>query len=293
MKSIALAGLVLAAVSVPAAAQDWRALDYVGEGRDAAIVYFDVASVKTLTPTTREMATGSVYENVRTLPSGVTYHMNRNVYRVDCTAMTLVVLRTDVFGLASSPLFSVPGKGAVLRIVNGSTLAPAARAACGGDFSAFKHRSGSDAVISAGPRFRARAAAKASLASTNWHRLAVGGTAPQRMAYFVDKSSIVTEFNGEKSVTTMLVIETPADRIKRTVNRVRVDCATQTWTQVHSELFGADHVSIGGFLASDVAKINPGLLLGRLSPPVCAGNWSSGRAFPQAPQAIVATAFAP
>jgi hypothetical protein len=290
MRGILLGAVALVAAA-PVSAQDWRMLLYneVDAGRVA--VYFDAASIKKPTPTTREITVANVFEKTQQLSANMPYQMIQTNFRIDCTAMTGNSTGTAAHDAKGVVLTS--GTQGKTTVMLGGPYSKAAKAACTDDLSGVKVRAEGPLLQDGLLRFRLFNLLNASLNSTSWHRISYGGPAGKQIAIFVDKSSITTDAQGRRLVATMTVEESPVveDSSKRFHYATRVDCAANHRNHLYAQVYSPSGKLRGPVVtALEPSPMTPGMLNGGFQS-VCTGNWSTGRAFPMLPQAIVASAF--
>lgn len=286
MKGVLLS-IALMVQALPAAAQQWRAVDFMDPGTaDDRIVYLDTAGVKRPSDTTRQMTIANVYAQRQKLVSGKEYDWIELTYALDCTSRTARSIGS-VAKDQGRVVSTTTTAGQPIKFDANLAVSRAATAACKGDYEYLRQQT-TALFPHARTRFRHRDKLIASMKSTDWWRTGLGGQPGNRTAMFVDRKSIVAEAAPIRSAVVLLVAEgTPPTGHLITLS---VDCASGTRSQVISQSFSTGKPLII-FPDNGSRPLNPQAVFGSVRRAICASDYAGARSFAILPDQIPAVAF--
>ena len=285
---------LLALAATPAAAQgvtpDWRAVSFVGMGDDEGLALIDVGSLRRTSATEREIRAATVNERPQKL-SGRSYSMTQIVYRFDCKGGTFTPLRTETWS-AKGRVMTADNEGPTRKIEAGTIMADVRAAVCGDAFDHLRRVPGVNPIAPALELLVQRQSLIDSRGRGGWQRLTDAGDAPDRLQYFAERGSVITDLNGGKLVSTMVLIEKPEGGIVRIHYLVRLDCKARTGETIYAEAFNKDgRVVTEALLSSGVQPLEPGRMAAALEVPVCRGDWGGGAPEIRLPDQLSLEAF--
>ena len=292
MRRFGIALLVL--LATPAAAQgvtpDWRAISFIGQGDDEGVAMIDITSLSRPSANVREIRAATVNERPETL-SGQSIAMTQIVYRFDCTARTFIALRTEAW-TSKGRVIASGTPGPVRKIDAGTIMEDVRTAVCDGAFGPLRRIPGANPTAPALELIVQRQSLIDSRGRGGWQRLTDSGDAPDRMQYFAERGSVITDASGGKLISTMVLIEKGESGITRIHYLVRVDCKARTGETLFAQAFGDDGRLLSEvLLSSGVQPLEPGRMAAALEVPVCKGDWSSGAPEIRLPDQLAREAF--
>lgn len=292
MRRFGIALLVL--LATPAAAQgvtpDWRAISFIGQGDDEGVAMIDITSLSRPSANVREIRAATVNERPETL-SGQSIAMTQIVYRFDCTARTFIALRTEAW-TSKGRVIASGTPGPVRKIDAGTIMEDVRTAVCDGAFGPLRRIPGANPTAPALELIVQRQSLIDSRGRGGWQRLTDSGDAPDRMQYFAERGSVITDASGGKLISTMVLIEKGESGITRIHYLVRVDCKARTGETLFAQAFGEDGRLLSEvLLSSGVQPLEPGRMAAALEVPVCKGDWGSGAPEIRLPDQLAREAF--
>ncbi|MES2986947.1 MAG: hypothetical protein V4808_03485 [Pseudomonadota bacterium] len=290
-----LTGIALLTAAMPAAAENWRPMGFMGEGAKVQLIYIDQDSLRKPTPDTREFVIATVFPTPQKLSDGKVFNWHQISYSLDCRTMMARSIQTSIH-VPKAVVATGPTPGAPASLLISVPHALAAGAACSGNFSA--HYQSQPASLYEGSlmRFGHRDAILTSRTSTSWYRVGVGGTAPNRIAMLIDRASLsAPNIVGDRLMTVMMVQETPAGTTKYFTRRGNMICRRLQHLFIYNELYSANGKYEGAsFPATNAVDLVPGSGMFAIVAPICSNDWSRARAFPgQTPVSLAPNAFMP
>ena len=292
MRRFGIALLVL--LATPAAAQgvtsDWRAISFIGQGDDEGVAMIDITSLSRPSANVREIRAATVNERPETV-SGQSIAMTQIVYRFDCTARTFIALRTEAW-TSKGRVIASGTPGPVRKIDAGTIMEDVRTAVCDGAFGPLRRIPGANPTAPALELIVQRQSLIDSRGRGGWQRLTDSGDAPDRMQYFAERGSVITDASGGKLISTMVLIEKGESGITRIHYLVRVDCKARTGETLFAQAFGEDGRLLSEvLLSSGVQPLEPGRMAAALEVPVCKGDWGSGAPEIRLPDQLAREAF--
>ena len=291
MKGYLLSGVLLLATAAPAAAQDWKPLNFMGEGsEDYRILYFDPSSVKVPPDNGREMRVAHYFAAPQKFSSGQPYDWIEVTYALNCNTEKMHSIKS-VSMLASGPVLTSTNTGSEIPFASNVPFLRAASAACKPEAGKFLQSTPS--MPAHGPaRFTAATALTASGKSSNWVRTGKGGAAGERITLFLDRGSITPGTGGLRYATMLTVSERPGAS-PFSMTRLEIDCTVGTRRQLLSEFpkkaDSDDRMLI--FPNDTVSPMAADSIWATLRAPVCSNDYSGTKAYAMLPPAIRPTAF--
>lgn len=285
---------LLALLATPAAAQrvtpDWRAISFIGQGDDEGVAMIDIASLSRPSANVREIRAATVSERPETI-SGQSVAMTQIVYRFDCTARTFIALRTEAW-TSKGRVIASDRPGPARKIDAGTIMEDVRAAICDDAFGALRRIPGANPTTPALALIVQRQSLVDSRGRGGWQRLTDSGDAPDRMQYFAERGSVISDPAGGELVSTMVLIEKGESGITRIHYLVRVDCKARTGETLFAQAFGDDGRLLSEvLLSSGPQPLEPGRMAGALEVPVCKGDWGSGAPEIRLPDQLAREAF--
>lgn len=293
MKRFAVALLALAAT--PAAAQgvtpDWRAISFLGQAGNESLALIDIGSLRRPSASVREIRAAMVSERPDQRAGSQSIAMTQVVYRFDCGAKTFTALRTEAWTTKGKVIAS-DAQGPMRTIDRGTIMEDVRSAVCGEDFSGLRKIAGANPLAPSLELIAQRQTLIDSRDRNGWQRLTDSGDAPDRLQYFAERGSVVTDKAGGKIVSTMVLIEKSEHGIVRIHYLIRIDCKARTGDTMFAQAFGEN----GGLLSevlinSGAQPLEPGRMAGALEVPVCKGDWGTGAPEIRRPDQLARDAF--
>ncbi|MCW3848951.1 hypothetical protein OF829_17065 [Sphingomonas sp. LB-2] len=288
---------MLALLASPAAAQtvqvtpDWRAISFMGEGDDEALALIDLASLRRPATGIREIRAAMVSERPGRLSSGKSFSMTQVVYRFDCKGGTYQPVHTEAWS-EKGRVVGGDNDGPARDVERGTILADLRDLVCDETFSHLRKVAGVNPIAPSLELIVQRRSLVDSRGHNGWQRLTDAGDAPERLQYFAERGSVITDSAGRRLVSTMVLIEKGESGITRVHYLVRIDCKARTGETIYAQAFGGDgRVLSEMLLDTGPQPLEPGRMAGALELPVCRGDWSSGAPEIRLPDQLAREAF--
>lgn len=267
---------LLALIAMPATAQgvtpDWRAVSFVGSGGNEGLALIDLGSLRRPSEGVREIRAATVNERPEKI-AGRSFSMTQVVYRFDCKGGTFTPLRTETWS-AKGRVMAADNQGSTRKIEAGTIIEEVRTAACDGAFEHLRKVPGVNPIAPSLELLAQRQSLIDSSGRGGWQRLTDSGDAPDRLQYFAERGSVVTDAAGGRLVSTMVLIEKSGGGVDRIHYLVRVDCKARTGETVFAQAFGKDgRVLSEALLSAGPQPLEPGRMAAALEVPVCRGDW--------------------
>lgn len=287
----ALAAFPGSALAQIQATPDWRAVSFVGRGDDEGLALIDVASLRRPGETQREIRAATVTKRPGQLARGRSFSMTQVVYRFDCKGMTYAPLRTEAWS-EKGRVMGGGNEGAVRKIEGGTIMADVREIVCDGLFNHLRKVPGANPIAPSLELIAQRQSLIDSRGRSGWQRLSDSGDTPDRLQYFAERGSVISDSAGRKLVSTMMLVEKTEGGITRIHYLVRVDCKARTGETIYAEAFGSDGRALSEILLnSGPQPLEPGRMAAALEVPVCRGDWNTGAPEIRSPEQLSREAF--
>ncbi len=289
---VTVPGIAAGQPAAPAAA--WHTLGFQGAAfadGSASVFYIDAASVSTASGTTM-FTLGEVPEKPQNA-GGLIFTSAHYQYRVDCGAGTIGRTRGILF-VQDKPVVEAGEPGAMSPIPGNSIGAFAAAIACKRDFSAVPAMRGTAIEADAAAWLAQRAKLLASTHSGAWVKVATAGSAADRDMFLVDRNSLAQAAGGRVEFNIAWLFERPANGVKGSEMRVRLDCGSSTFGFVVGRDRRADG-SLAPVSMSDPrpTTATPGSGFDQVVQTVCSGDWRGAMPIGRELDAFAPSAFEP
>lgn len=239
-------GLLALGWASGASATDWRFFATTLAGTERQAILVDSQSVK-IEGATRSYAVLSVRDTASVQPE----YLNA-VHIADCAAGTF------------------KEKGGASAKMQSSTYGALARSVCDNTLAALPAEPSS--FIGGRLRLRQMQQFETALTGDNWHRIAAGGTAPNRYAFLVDRTAAtIGSFNG---AVTLLVLETPQNGAAMVAEYSSFECSGRTAALRYQRGWNKSGTEVMAKWTVSPARPFADAFLVPIEPVLCGRNWN-------------------